>query len=201
MEFFVIAVGVFLVGGTIYIAFAIFVAGQYQHVHASRPDQNDGETVEREFIRLLDDARREFIVYDDGNRVPDSIYDSEKVVKRVRKKLDTHPKFQLRCLFNYDVPDLKFRQAFSGSDSRVEIKILEGENPRAEPGLATQYKVIDKGAKAYLSWHQPSSTQRTYQMIDCSGVLGVLVPYVAREVVGKYRTHFNREFRRARAAA
>lgn len=173
------------------------VQREIQNVKTTPIEANDDESTKAKFRELLGEARYSMVIYDDGDKVPDSIYMDEGITKLVRQKLDANPDFRMQCLFNCDEPDLLFRNAFIDYASRVEIKTRDQTKPR----LAIHYKIIDGGVKAYLSRHRPGSSQRRFRIVDCTDVSESNRNRVSNAVLGTYKKDFHRAFKAARVAA
>ena len=191
---------VILLLGTGYLGWMLFLIAEHGRVKRSKLRINDGTVTKEEFIRLLDQAHDVMIVHDDGDKIADSIYDSREIIDRVRKKLEESANFQIRCLFNYDNPDLLFRKAAIDLP-QVEIRVRKSDAVRAEKGLRSHYKVIDNGRQAYLSWHHTGSPQRFYRTVDCSRVLRLVRKRVVRRALGGVLRHFALEYEKAEAIA
>jgi len=193
--------GASLIAVTCYAFYVVYRSAQYRAVLNSGLQNNNSEVTQNEFIRLLDRASKEMIIYDDGDTVADSIYDNDTVIRAVHEKLDACPNLEIRCLFNCDSENLRFRKEFAGPEwPGVQIKT------RAEPGgrysgpapVLPHFKMVDGGSCAYLSWHDPGSEARVYQTIDLSGVSGFGKNRLVRDIVGKYLDRFDRDFEAAR---
>ncbi len=189
-----------LIAVTLYAFHVVFWATQYQAVQNSGLLKNNPNVAQSEFIRLLDKAAKEMIIYDDGDLVADSIYDSEEVVQAVHDKLGDHPDFVIRCLFNWDTRQLRFCEEFGSKNPQVQIRTRSGpEGPYSGPvPRLPHFKIIDGGSCAYLSWHDPGSESRFYQTIDFSGVSRIGRDRVVGKIVGKYIDRFDRTFSSAR---
>ena len=94
-----------------------------------------------------------------------SIYQSDKVIEEVKKKLDLDTNFSIRCLFNSNDPT-KFREAF-GEGKHKQVTIIKRKKPHPKIG---HYKIIDGGTKAYLSWHSYGDENRKVRIYDFSKV-------------------------------
>ena len=188
------AVLILIPAGTVYMAVILFLTAQYQSIHASDLRMNDGEVARDEFTRLLSEAKESLIIYDDGDRVADSIYDSPEVIAKFQEKLITNPEFRIYCLFNCDEPELMFRKEFGNGGPQVKIRVRDSVPRYNETSVQTHYKIIDGGVQAYLSWHYPGSSERIFKTVDCSGVVRFLRPRVIKNVLGQYMAHFKREF-------
>ena len=186
---------------TCYAFYVMYRAAQYQAVLNSGLQNNNSEVTQNEFIRLLGRASKEMIIYDDGDSVADSIYDNDTVIRAVHEKLERCPNLEIRCLFNCDSENLRFRREFAGPEC-PEVKI----RTRAQPGgrysgpdqVLPHFKMVDGGSCANLSWHDPGSEARVCQTIDLSGVSGFGKNRLVRGIVGKYLDRFDREFEAAR---
>ena len=72
---------------------------------------NDNQFATRTFIELLQDARETMMVCDDGNKMEDSIYESDEVVNAIETALKSNPQLRLLCLFSSEDETL-FTQKF-----------------------------------------------------------------------------------------
>ena len=165
-------------------------AMQVQLVKSSRVAPSDITSTKRRFIEFLREANRSIIVYDDEDRVQDSIYDDQEVLDSIRRKLNSVPGFSLRCLFNVDEPKLLIRREAKDSRLPVEIRIKHPDRPRCR----VHYKIIDGGTKAYLSRHESGKTQRRYRIVDCTGVPKKHQKHVSDETLGLFNEHFQKAF-------
>jgi len=184
-------------GGMFYWIVILYNSAQLQremqNVTSTPIEANDDESTKANFRELLEEARRSIVIYDDGDKVSDSIYMDQQITELVRQKLEANPDFQMQCLFNFDEPDLLFRKAFNDYASRVEIKTRD----RTKPRLAIHYKIIDDGAKAYLSRHLPGSSTRRFRIVDCTNVSESNRNRVSNAVLGMYKNDFHRAFKAA----
>ena len=190
-----------LVAVTCYACYVVYRAAQYQAILNSGLQNNNSEVTQSEFIRLLRRASKDMIIYDDGDTVADSIYDNDTVIHAINEKLDECPNLEIRCLFNCDSENLRFRREFASPRwPGVQIRTRaepEGRYSGPDPVLP-HFKMIDGGSCAYLSWHDQESEASVYQTIDLSGVSGSGKNRLVRDVVGKYLDRFDREFEAAR---
>lgn len=152
---------------------------------------HDDASVARNFIRLLDEARASMIVYDDGNKMQGSLYNDQSVIDAVRSKLRADPAFELRCLFNSNEP-MEFRTELA-HERQVDIRT------RRDPGRGSKihYKIIDGGAKAYLSRHAREPSKRRFRIVDCTGVPKRHRRRVAKSLLGRHVADFARAFNTA----
>lgn len=183
--------------GLIYVGVLLNRVMQLRHVTSTPVAVNDGRVTKDRFLELLEEAQVSMIIYDDGDNADGSIYMNREVTKSVKRKLDSDPVFRMQCLFNFDEPDLVFRKALDGSSPRVEIRTYDPTKPR----LATHYKIIDNGAKAYLSRHPPGKTNRLFRIVDCTKVPKSHFERVSDKLLGTYKSHFREAFGAAGARA
>ena len=122
-------------------------------------DMNDSRVAAEAFIDLLQDAEHTMLICDDGNDMPNSIYNADDVVEATRTALAANPELQLQCLFSSD-DETRFSKAFA-NDPRV---IIERQRPRRD----VHFKIIDGGRKGVVSAHAFGSGMRRYRKYDCS---------------------------------
>ena len=144
---------------------------------------NSDETAASNFLALLQDATESMVVYDDGNRMKGSIYEDERIIAAVRKKLSENPQFRLSCYFNFN-HEMPFTKAFR---DHPHVRIVTGQGNR--PSDDVHYKIIDKGLKAHISRHEFASQERRYRVIDCTRVPKRRRAYVADALLEPYKTH------------
>jgi len=185
------------VGGLLLTAYAaklakdVFITSQRKRA-AIREDGNDDNRAVESFIDLLAQAHSEMTIYDDGNRMPGSIYMNGKVIEAIKNKLDAEPGFIMRCYFNYDIADTLFRQTFDHDEPRIEIR-SGGYTPETRPPN-THYKIIDGGRMAYLSQHGHDSSERKFQLVDCTKVNRLALRHVTDELLGEYKEDMKQKF-------
>lgn len=122
---------------------------------------NDDDVARSTFLALLEEAKEEMWICDDGNNFPESIYNKSAVVDRIERRLDTNENLWLLCLFSSDDETL-FSRTFA-DHPRVKIR-------RMKPRRDVHFKIIDRGVKGYVSAHAPESLDRNYRSYDCSDV-------------------------------
>ena len=185
------AIGV-LAASTVLGIWILHRALQFVYVRVTPVQVNDDDSVVRNFIELLDEARTTMVVYDDGNDMDGSLYNDRRVIEAVRSKLRANPDFQLQCLFNCD-HDVKFRKELA-HEQRVDIRTrCDWDNAGK-----IHYKMIDGGVKAYLSLHELGSRKRKFKIVDCTTVAERHRSRVAEGVLGKHTADFERAFEAAR---
>ena len=188
-----------LAGGTVYIVVMLYLTTQYQSVRVSQLMLNHSGVAKDEFLRLLNDAREWVFFVDDGDQVNDSIYDDGQVLESIAKKLEENRSFKIYCVFNVDVPSLRFRKQFESAAyrKRVFVHALRSD----QESIGTHCKMIDGGLQAYLSWHATGEKERIYRTVDCSRTLRPWRSRVIRDSLGPQLAIFNRYFQQRAASA
>ena len=144
--------------GALWFGWMILDAHRVAAIVATETTENSDEKAKSAFLDLLRAAKKEMIVYDDGDANPGSIYEDENIVKAVKQKIKDNPKFHMDCVFNKDEETL-FRRRLADV-SGVQIRKRE-TNPKR-----IHYKIID-GRTAYVSVHEEGSAERLAKTIEC----------------------------------
>ena len=173
---------------TVMVFWMLHRAFQFCYVRSTSPAINDDASAVRSFIGMLNQARESLIIYDDGDDSDGSLYNDRRVIEAVQDKLGDNPGFEVRCLFNCD-DNLLFQREFKG-ERRVHVRIRS--NGPSDDGI--HYKIIDGGAKAYLSRHALGAKQRRYTIIDCTRVPPRHRGHVADSLLGMYKEDFEHAF-------
>lgn len=188
MVFFSWATAAWAVVATIMIFWMLHKSFQIQYVQTTPSAINDDESAVRSFLCMLNEAQGSLIIFDDGDDIDGSLYNDRRVINAVQDKLRDNPEFELRCLFNCD-EDLLFRKELE-SERHVSIRIRSSSVPT--DGI--HYKIIDGGAKAYLSRHTLGSREQRFRIVDCSRVPRRHRGRVADIVLGRYKEDFEHAF-------
>ena len=143
---------------------------------------NTDNTAETMFINLLQFANKQIEVFDDGNKMEGSIYESEAVVQALDEKLKDNTTFVARFFFN-DNEDLRLSRHF---ETHERVKIYAGA-PGERPPDQTHYKLIDGGLIAHLSTHGHGQAERSFEVLDCRKVRPERLPDVYQAKFGKLR--------------
>ena len=151
------------------------------------PGINDDDRAVSSFTDLLEQARCNMTIYDDGDDTEGSIYMNPEVVATIGKKLHAVPNFKMRCYFNLDNSTL-FRERFNNES---QVKILTGTGTRPDD---THYKIIDDGRMAYLSRHERGSRKREFQIIDCTRVDESELEDMTDSLLGEYKQDIEQKF-------
>lgn len=156
--------------------------------------QNNEETPKAYLLHMLAAAERSITIFDDGDKVNDSLYDDSTIVAAFGEKLRENPGFKVECYFNNPR-----RTMFRDNLERCKgVAIQTGEGANRE-GYEVHYKIIDGGKMGYLSRHEEQSLARSYQYIDCSNVLRWGFPAVSKRHFGPHFRDFEKRFNRALA--
>lgn len=173
----------------IYGAVTLNRAYYLQLVDSTELEENTDVSTKERFLELLKAAEHSMVIYDDGNKMADSIYADPSILGELKKKLDENPSFRLQCLFNFPDPDLPFRKEFSGNP-RVEIRTRNSRFP-------IHYKIFDDGDRAYLSKHAPGESKRQFRVVDCTKVPQKHRKYVRDAILREYKQDFQQAFEAA----
>lgn len=124
---------------------------------------NDDDTASAMFICLVNKVENEMIIHDDGDNTKDSIYNNDKAIEAVRKRLQEHNDLTIKCFFNEneDIKMVSLGEQFPG---RFVVRYRQRERPDRD----IHYKIIDDGRKGYLSVHDLGGCSRKYELIDCT---------------------------------
>ena len=131
----------------------------------AKAGKNDDTGALDSVLWLIEEARDSLEIFDDGNRMTESIYEQQRLVDALREKLETHPEFRVTCFFNDQAQDLLFRRAFEGHS---QVDVFAGLDPeRQSHETEVHYKIVDGGRIGYVSRHGYSESERLYQQWDC----------------------------------
>ena len=146
--------------------------------------ENTNEQAATDFLDLIEKAQQSIEIFDDGNRMDDSIYEKEPIVNAVVEKLHRVADFHVICYFN-EGRDLLFTRRLEGLD---RVTIHADVNPGGDrPTDQVHYKIVDGGRFAYLSRHGHAEVERTFKRLDCSKLKGKDLTIMAEELFGEYR--------------
>lgn len=188
LDFFSWAVVIFAAATVCCVVWLLNRGFQFLYVGATPPEISDDDSAVTSFVAMLDEAQESMIVYDDGDNIEGSLFNDRRAINAVRGKLQAYPAFKLQCLFNCD-GRLAFQQELE-REPQVDIRIRS----RSAPDSAVRYKIIDGGAKAYLSRYDLWSKQRRFRIVDCTGVPLRHRSRVADSVLGPFKEHFDYAF-------
>ena len=145
---------------------------------------NDDDAAASMLILVLKAARKTLVIHDDGNKLPETVYDNERVIDAVRSQLDENQKLRIRCLFN-DRDDLELvRQLRAEYPDRFKVWYGNGLRPDGD----IHYEIAD-GVVGHLSWHEHKQPEREFKLLDCSGAK----PRTRKRAFGEYLDRFERD--------
>ena len=131
----------------------------------AKAGKNDDTGALDSVLWLIEEARDSLEIFNDGNRMTESIYVQQRLVDALSEKLDTHPDFRVTCFFNDRARDLPFRRAFA---DHPQVEIFAGLDPeRQSREKEVHYKIVDGGRIGYVTQHGYSESERKYQQWDC----------------------------------
>ena len=120
---------------------------------------NSDTSVERILLKLIRNAQREIVLYDDGDLGAGSLYQSEEIVSALQSKLQD-PNFRVDCVLNTKTGSTLFEQELEA------LKNVRIRSRRANPSTI-HYKIFD-GTVGYISRHRLGETTRNRKLIDCT---------------------------------
>ena len=109
-------------------------------------DFNDEQSASA-MIKLVQASNRELIIHDDGINSSNSVYNNERVLDAMRKRLQECPRLRIRCLFNFD-ERLKLLDLAKSEGGRIEVWHTGNRRPLFD----TFYKIVDGGKSVHLSF-------------------------------------------------
>ena len=152
------------VSGTVVVIVCVIIVWRTQGLLSVRVTRgvNDDDTAAAMFICLVNEVENEMIIHDDGDNTEDSIYNNDKAIEAVRKRLGEQTDLTIKCFFNENenIKMVSLGEQFPG---RFVVRHRQGERPDYD----IHYKIID-GRKGYLSVHDPGGRSRKYEMVDCT---------------------------------
>ena len=123
--------------------------------------ENDSALATRKFLELLDQAEHSLIIYDDGDPVEDSIYNSKKIISAFESLMRSQPQLVVRVLFNkrtsLSLPSVMCQQF----GDRFQIRYREGDRPNRD----IHFKIADD-ALGYFSEHKLGDMKRDFHYYD-----------------------------------
>ena len=182
------AVWLVLVVGTI----VFFVWRTHKHSLLRVTDvENDNEDAIRHFLTVLEQAKHEFLVHDDGDKTGGgSLYDDRGAIEAVRRHLRTCPNLKIRCLLNFN-EGVEMAALGEEFGNRFQVRYLH-----QRPVNDVHFKIADGGEMAYMSSHERGITERRGQIIE-----GMEAPeFVRKHRLGGLIDDFNEGFNKAHLA-
>ncbi len=170
IEFLPPAALILVVAGSVWLLWAPFAklfeiyktVGQLSTVRVTTGINDDDHAIAA-LLELVQEAKETLEVLDDGNNVPESVYNQETVVEALRHKLRHTSELEVTCYFNED-EDLLFRREFEGNP---RVHIHAGIQPGGTRAVdQVHFKIADGGRLAYLTRHRPGENRREYRKLD-----------------------------------
>ena len=152
--------------------------------------ENDNEDAIRHFRTVLDQAERELLIHDDGDKTDGSLYDDDETIEAVRERLRACSRLKIRCLLNFNA-GVEMAGLSEEYDGRFEVRYLH-----QRPDDDVHFKIADGGKMAYLSVHPKGVTERQGQVIEDLGA----PKFVQKRRLGGLIEDFNTGFKRAHPA-
>lgn len=154
---------------------------------------NDDDTAASMFIDLFERTQSTLVIYDDGNKMSGSIYESDCVAKAVRNHLEDNKDLVVKCLFN-DEHDLALVRAMRDEyPTRFKVWYRRGPRPLSD----IHYKIADGGAVGHISSHERGQPERRFKLLDCTAVK----PRTRRIALGKHLDQFEKDLEEYAVAA
>ena len=144
--------------------------------------ENDNAVATSMFVALIERAETEIEVFDDGNKMDESVYQNPTVIAALQEKLESNPSFKATFYFNSD-DRTEFRKAFDDYSGSVEIHA----GTAIRPDIQTHYKIIDGGLEGYLSKHAFNDGEREFSHYDCRKVPQEMLAVVTDLLFAKIR--------------
>ena len=187
MEGAFVATVLYVFGGLVFVTCVIIVwrAQGYLAVTVGR-GCNDDSSAREMFLDLVRDAEKRIVIHDDGDDTVTSLYNDDEVVEAVKRRLQSEHELEVKCLFSRK-EDIKMSLLQGDFPRRFQVHYREGPRPDSD----IHYKIIDEGKKGYLSVHRVGSTEREYEMIDCTNAK----PSIRKRTFRRLIRQFEREVR------
>lgn len=182
----IVATVLLVLGAAVVVVCGYFVwwAHGYLLVLVTR-GTNDDAAATTMFIGLVNEAKQDMIIHDDGDSTEASVYNNEQAVEAVRRRLQEHRDLEIKCFFNKE-GETRMASLSKQFPGRFQVRYLQGERP----GNDIHYKIIDGGCKAYLSVHDMGGCDREYEMIDCTDS----PPRIRQRMFRKFYDQINRAY-------
>ena len=119
---------------------------------------NSDETAPDNIIKQLEQTQKNIHIFDDGNNNENSIYNNEKVLSKIEKRLKEGVKISIH--FN-EKANLKINKLAS---ENLTIKY----NPNERLDNELHFRISDNGQYSYISRHKYDAPNRNYFIYDRS---------------------------------
>ena len=148
---------------------------------------NSNERVFKNMMEMLQSAKRELILYDDGDAKTEGIYSNTDFINALLSKCAANKNFRVRILFNCFTGNLPIVNAvLKRSDiTNIEIKYRVGSRPSD-----IHFKICDEGMLYYLSNHEQGQQERKFKFIASKHKY--LIPAFVKSFVRKFNQDFKK---------
>lgn len=128
--------------------------------------QNDDAVAKDTFLEVLDAARKELLVKDDGDD-SSSLYFDNGIAQRVASRLEANERLVIRMLFNCRheqnrMASLQDTEKYRDR-SRLDVRYAD-----ARPTREVHCKIADGGRHGCLSMHAAGARKRELEKFDCT---------------------------------
>ena len=148
--------GIVCLGAFVFCAVIIIKMRAHLAVRIRR-DRNNDQAAAKWCRELIDEAKKDMIIHDDGNNTCQTLYNNTEVLKAIKLCLDGGT--TIRILFTRR-EDIKLAQL---EHRNLQIYYCREASPK--PDL--HYKIVDRGRMACLSRHAEHEERKDYELIDC----------------------------------
>lgn len=184
-----IGLAIVLVGFLVSVFLVVSVQGDLKQLEET--GQHTDEQATRLFIDLLKQTRSQIDIHDDGNDLPESIYNHPEVIAALRDRVVKN-NIRVRCLFNDVDQDLKLLDLSRSEECRNRIEIWYLCGGRHEPDI--HYKIVDHGRLVHLSKHEHGANERGDRL---RRALRWWEFATRRRISKQYREHFDQSLKYA----
>ena len=148
---------------TVAAGFMYFVGCAWAAHHLAKTTKgiNDDAKAKELFLKLVKAAKKQLVIYDDGDAKEGSIYEDEGVIKALEQRLDSFHDLKVQCLFNKP-GDTLFVRTFQKHD-QVDIGTAAERSD-------THFRIADSGTIGWISQHREDADHRPYEMHDFQNV-------------------------------
>ena len=153
-------------------------------------DRNSGEKAVGYFMRVLAEANEQMIIHDDGDSVVESIYNNEKAMAALDRRL-SDSELKVRILFNNPGVRLDILELAKKHGDQLLVRYRRKGRPVGD----IHYKIADRHM-GYFSEHDEGSSDRKIWIYEFGHA-----PRKARDrVFGDTIRRFEKEFKEAGVA-
>ena len=122
-------------------------------------DTNSDETAPDNIIKQLEQTQKSIHIFDDGNDNENSIYNNERVLSKIKEKLNAGVEISIH--FN-EQANLKINKLASAENLNIKY------NPSERSENELHFRISDNGKYSYISRHKYDNPNRKYFLYDRS---------------------------------